>query len=314
MSTINIFMKSILQIFLEHRLEEMSSYTPIVRNGWTKAKIIQYLKKLPSGKGDFAFYKLLNSYKNFEEFKSNLYYHGSVAYINGLKPSIAFAKNWDAEKEGGGGYGVRYWSVSLSKSKKVASNFSGNRDSLSIYPVLIKPDAKIINMDLKDSEELEDHIENLWNQGVDGVYIGGGEQELCILNPSCSVMGSGEYQKVFGLNIKDPTDEELLVIWNSRAKKLDDLRSNDQARLSLKQDQKKKNEEEYNTKVDQLLTTLEEYKNGTKTYHSLISIYRDLYHIGIKLIKHMDLLKYKRLIIDSIKDDWDKRTVTSQLG
>jgi hypothetical protein len=208
-------MRSILKLFLEHNIQEMSSYTPIVRNGWTKDKIIKYLKKLPSGKGDFSFYKLLNRYKDFEEFKNNLYYHGSVAYINGLKPSIVFPKNWDAETEGGGGYGTRYWSVSLSKSKKVASNFSGNRDSMSIYPVLVRPDAKIINMDLNDSEELEDHIENLWNQGVDGVYIGGGEQELCIINPSCCVMGAGEYQKVFGLNIKDPTDEELLTIWKN---------------------------------------------------------------------------------------------------
>ncbi len=100
----------------------MSSYTPIVRNSWTKEKILKYLKKLPSSTGDYRFYKVLNSYKDFDDFKNNLYYHGSTGYIDGgLKPSIIFPKRWDAETEGGGGYGTRYWSVSVSKSKAVAS-------------------------------------------------------------------------------------------------------------------------------------------------------------------------------------------------
>jgi hypothetical protein len=269
---------------------------------------------LPSGQGDFAFYKVLNSYKDFEEFKSNLYYHGSVAHIDGLKPSIVFPKNWDAEKDGGGGYGVRYWSVSLSKSKKVASNFSGNRDSLSIYPVLVKPDAKIINMDLKDSEELEDHIEDLWNQGVDAVYIGGGEQELCVINPSCCVKGSGEYKKVFGLKVDDPTDEELMVIWNSRTDKLEDLRSQSRDRQSLKQQEKKKNEEEYKLLVDKLLVALEEYKNNEDaSSYGFVQMFNDMRSIGLRVFKHTELLKYKNLIIDSLKTDYEKRTFNSKV-
>lgn len=301
-----------MKTFIQWLLSEMSAYTPTIRNGWTKDKILKYLKKLPSGKD---FFRVLNSYQDFDEFKKNLYYHGSTAFIDGgLKPSIVFSKKWDADIDGGGGYGFRYWSVSLSKRKKIASNFSGNKDGLSIYPVLIRPNAHIIEMDLSDSEELDEHIEELWNRGIDAVYIGGGEEELCVINPRCCAIGQGEYQKVFRMNVAEPSDQDLKVIWDNRQKNLDDQIARQNARLDARKLEKAKTEEEYKTLVADFLKELEDYKLQSGGTYKVIEAYKKMYSVGIKAIKHTELLQYKNALVSSAKDDWARMEFRNKLG
>ena len=156
-----------------------------VRGGWTKAKIIKEVKvhhaKLLS---TYNISREIAKFDSPEELEANIYYHGTPGYITGaLKPSITMSDSF-IEANGGGGYGEKYWGVSLTKNKKVAESFSGTKSSVNIYPVILKKNAIIKELpDVKDSSDLDDHIEQLWNEGVDAVWIGGGEEELVVLNP-----------------------------------------------------------------------------------------------------------------------------------
>jgi hypothetical protein len=118
-------------LFKEYYLQEMSKFTPTVRKGWNKAKILKYLKGMETLSTDLSFWRTLNSYSSFEEFKNNLYYHGTSRGVSGLKPSIVWGKKW-SDADGGGGYGTQYWVISVSKSKKEASAFSGTARHVSI--------------------------------------------------------------------------------------------------------------------------------------------------------------------------------------
>ena len=51
---------------------------------------------------------------------------------------------------------------------------------------------------IQDAADIEDHIGQLWNDGVDAVRIGGGEEELAVLNPYAIVRyAEGESFQVF---------------------------------------------------------------------------------------------------------------------
>ncbi|MFW5532142.1 MAG: JAB domain-containing protein, partial [Segatella copri] len=106
-----------------------------------------------------------------------------------LKPSILMSDS-EVERIGGGGYGKKYWGISVSRSKRIASNFSTGI-SVRVYPIILVKNAKIKEMpELSDAADLEDYIEDLWEEGVDAVWIGDknrGEQELCVINPAAIV-------------------------------------------------------------------------------------------------------------------------------
>lgn len=197
-------------------------YFPKVRGGWTKGKIIRELKEIKksgSNYGKFSLLKGIASYENAQNLRDHLFYHGTGSGISGgLYPSITMSER-DAERYGGGGYGQRYFAVSVSKSKAKASMFSGMSRSVSVYPVLLNQEAKVIDRpDIQDSAELEDEIEQLWDNGVDAVRLGNwddpmSEQELAVLNPNAiSTWSDAQSEQVFGgsvKNFKEKTDKEL---------------------------------------------------------------------------------------------------------
>ena len=191
---------------------------PKVRGGWTKEKIIKYLKSNSSDTaGKLGVLEAIASYDTFEDFKDSIYYHGTTNFIaKGLKPSITMSEA-EAERNGGGGYGERYYGVSLTKTKKTAESFSGQSNSVTVYPVLLKKDANIIvREDLQDANEVEEIVVDLYEQGVDAVWIGGGEQELVVINPKASMLyknGRESFQVYGGFKSTQPTDAELKKVY-----------------------------------------------------------------------------------------------------
>lgn len=187
---------------------------PRVRGGWTVAKIDRVLRDTGSASGEKAWTREWNKFDNDAQLEQNLFYHGTQNYISGgIKPSSAL-KNM-GEEELGGGYGERYHSISLTKSRNTAKNFSGATSrTVNIYPVLLKKGAVVADLsnEVDDSIDLEDRLEELWNKGVDAVWIGGGEQELAVLNPRAIVLGSHikESFPVYGLSkLENKALEEL---------------------------------------------------------------------------------------------------------
>lgn len=197
-----------------------------MRGGWTEGKILRYLKATPSLHGVRAASRLIAEFASPEELKEHMFYHGTKASVSGLSPSITKSEEW-AERHGGGGYGTRYWGVSVSKSKRVASSFGGHSPGVSIYPVVLAKGAKVVDRaDLADADDVSDHIVELWNDGVDAVRLGDwkedfSEQELLILNPRaiCNV-GTPDYYRQFRLwspenplNIKD--DAQIAEVYEA---------------------------------------------------------------------------------------------------
>ena len=110
----------------------------------------------------------------------------------------------EVERIGGGGYGDKYWGISVSKSKEIASRFSGIHEGVFIYPIVLAKNANVKEMpDLNDAADLDDCIIDLWKEGIDAVWIGDknrGEQELCVINPKAIVnIDSSDYYKAFML-------------------------------------------------------------------------------------------------------------------
>ena len=170
---------------------------PNVRGGWTKDKIKRSLRNVKSGYGDVKFNKEILKFDSPQELEENLFYHGSGYGIMNLKPSITMRER-DVNRFGGGGYGERYWGISLSKDRNIASNFTGQSSSGSVAPVILKKNAKVVSMpEIQDATEIEDHIEKLWDAEVDAVKIGGGEQELVVLNPRSIVVGKPDHFPVY---------------------------------------------------------------------------------------------------------------------
>ena len=161
-----------------------------VRGEWTKSKIIKRLKDLVGARTGYSFAaKRIAEFDSAEELAEHMFYHGTQFGGGRLKPSILMSDS-EVERIGGGGYGKKYWGISVSRSKRVASNFSTGR-GIRIYPIILVKNAKVKEMpELGDAVELEDYIEDLWKEGVDAVWIGdknAGEQELCVLNPAAIV-------------------------------------------------------------------------------------------------------------------------------
>ena len=90
-----------------------------------------------------------------------MFYHGTQFGGGSLKPSILMSDR-DIERIGGGGYGDKYWGVSVSRRKDIASRFSSGR-SVRIYPIILVKNAKVKEMpNLDDAADLEDYIVDLW--------------------------------------------------------------------------------------------------------------------------------------------------------
>ncbi len=178
-----------------------------VRGEWTKSKIIKRLKDIVGTKTGYSFAaRRIAEFDSADELAEHMFYHGTQFGSNRLKPSILMSDS-EIERVGGGGYGVKYWGISVSRSKRVASNFSIGR-SVSIYPIILVKNAKVKEMpELGDAAELEDCIEDLWKEGVDAVWIGdknSGEQELCVLNPAAIVnIGNPDIYNMFRLGTSE---------------------------------------------------------------------------------------------------------------
>ena len=199
-----------------------SSISP-VRGEWTKEKIVRRLKDL---RGAITGYKAAASriaeFDSAEELAEHMFYHGTQFGGGSLKPSILMSDR-DIERIGGGGYGDKYWGVSVSRRKDIASRFSSGR-SVRIYPIILVKNAKVKEMpNLDDAADLEDYIVDLWKEGVDAVWIGDknkGEQELCVLNPRAIVnIDTADTYDYFQLGTEE---NPLHVIDNDGIKKLYD--------------------------------------------------------------------------------------------
>lgn len=214
---------------VKYQIGSSKSFIPNVRGGWTKNKIVKYLKLKSSDiKSNYGIIEAIADYDSFEDFKNNIYYHGTTNHPEkGLKPSITMTER-QAEMYGGGGYGERYFGISLTKSKRVAEHFSGTKSFVDIYPVLLKKDAIIENReDLEDASDVEDIIVDLYNKGVDAVWIVGGEQELVIINPYAAILykNGRESFKVFGgFKSIEPTVEELRNTFEKAKKEYPELK------------------------------------------------------------------------------------------
>lgn len=189
-----------------------------VRGGWTPEKIIKDLKTHKGAiKSDIAFYREICKYDTPEEFAKNMFYHGSYRTPDNLKPSVALK----ISNSFGGGSGEQYYGISVSTSKEKASNFTGIANSGSVAPVILKRDAIIKHLpDVGDSNELDDIIIDLWEEGVDAVVLGKsfrnnhGEEEISILNPRCAVVGQADYFQVFNKpKLPSLTEEEIIELW-----------------------------------------------------------------------------------------------------
>ena len=176
---------------------------PKVRGGWTKDKILRYLKAHPSMSGTESAIRLIREFDSPEELKEHMFYHGTpYGTSKGLVPSMTFSER-KAAQIGGGGYGERYWAISVTKNKKIASNFSGTQRQVSIYPIILAKNAVVKQMDIEDSADLDEHIVDLYTEGVDAVWVGdpdSGEQELAVINPQAIVnIGTSDIYNVFQL-------------------------------------------------------------------------------------------------------------------
>lgn len=189
---------------------------PKVRKGWTEKKILNYLKNNSSYSGLYSSIRFIAEFDNVNEFRSHLFWHGSQFHQSKLKPSIALGRYWD-ENTGGGGYGERYWGVSITSNKRTASHFSMN-SGVTIHPIILAKNAVVKNMpQFTDSCEIcEDVLIELYTEGVDAVSINN-EDEVVVINPRaiCNCDVASEYFKYYGLDdnsIKEPTDEQLQAI------------------------------------------------------------------------------------------------------
>lgn len=195
-----------------------------VRGGWTVDKIHKELKggTMRSDIGKNRFNRAISQFESPEEFAENLFFHGTAGYIpKGLRPGSAIGRN-DFKS---GGYDEVYHTISLSKSKDRASNFTGDRPSGSVYPVILKRGANVIERkDISDSIELEDILVDLWEQGVDAVKIGDwskkfSEQEIAVLNPRALVLGEPEHFRVFNKErFENPTISEIKKMYDEASK------------------------------------------------------------------------------------------------
>lgn len=201
------------------------SYYAPHRGELTLQKVITRIKGVSSlsTKSDLFKYIYPTAYREIKEFESpqelmdNIYWHGSGTGVSGgLRPG-AFLQHVK-QGQGGGGYGELYHSISLSKSKNMASDFTGASHWGTVYPVLLRHGAECVTMpEISDSEEIEDKIVELWLKKVDAIKIGNwdskfSEQELVVLNPRCILKFQGEG---FGVYHKQRFDNPDLGVYTA---------------------------------------------------------------------------------------------------
>lgn len=202
---------------------QYQSLRPKVRDGWNIEKIQKQLKSESSSRVNS---KEIEKFDNIDDLMSNIYYHGSISAHDNLKAGSTLK-----ESERTGGYGAEYHSISLSKSKNIASNFASMGPNGTVMPVILKKDANIIEMpNIEDSIELEDILPQLWEQKVDAVKIGDwdiekvgyGEQEIVILNPRAIMTlpeGTTYFQNYKKPKFQNMTKEEVITALNKRLDK-----------------------------------------------------------------------------------------------
>lgn len=193
-----------------------------VRGGWTEAKVIKELKRSKGTTLETSFLKDIAMFDTPEEFAENLFYHGSGRSIGLLKPSIILGNTEDF----GGGGGEKYFGVSLSTDRNIASNFTGASNSGNVAPVILKRGSIIKELpEISDANELDEIITDLWTEGVDAVKIGDhskgfSEREIVVLNPSCLSVGKPTYFRVFKKEKMPSFDKETLhEMWETSSEK-----------------------------------------------------------------------------------------------
>lgn len=213
-------------LFIENekgRIEDVDHRRRItkVRGGWTEEKIKKELKTKKNSTGEVSFFREIAKFDTPEEFADNFFYHGSGRSIGMLKPSIILKDTFL-----GGGYDDKYYGISLSKDRNIASNFTGDSAYGCVAPVILRRGAVIKKMpEVKDSNEINEMIVDLWTEGVDAVVIGDhskphSEQEVVILNPCCIAIGKSNSFKVFNkTKMPSLTKEELTDLWISSSDK-----------------------------------------------------------------------------------------------
>lgn len=159
-------------------------------------------------KGDFSYGRYKNDKAKMEEFmRANIVdepykkpklktsaYKGPRTFYHGTSPESAalireegFRKGADLPEDAfrGGGYGYVQNSSSFSTDPLMASRFTGSGSRGSLVVADLADDAKVVSAKgIEDAAELEDYVDDLVKDGVDAVWIGGGEKELVVLNPS----------------------------------------------------------------------------------------------------------------------------------
>lgn len=169
-------------------------------------KVRQTLKSMGSSRGNIAMRSELLKLGTIDAVSEHMYYHGSANYIDVLRAGVSLPKNVNR----GGGFGAMQHSISLTKSKRMASRFSGDSRFVSIYAVLLKKDARVIDVEGKvsDATELDEYIPELWDAKIDAVWIGGGESELVVLNPRCIIKGKSDSYPVHGMKSSDISNND----------------------------------------------------------------------------------------------------------
>lgn len=244
-----------------------------VRGGWTIDKITKELKgatnRSDSSKGRFN--RAISQFESPEEFADHLFFHGTGGYIpKGLRPGAALPKSAFRS----GGYDEMYHTISLSKSKNTAANFTGDARSGSVYPVILKRGANVIERpDIQDSVELEDELVELWEQGIDAVKIGNwdskfSEQEIAVLNPKALVLGEPQHYQVFQQKrFENPTMDEIKEMYEESLKYDYNSLGRTTPKYSLKKDSEGKDLTEEQAEFFKDSQVRNEAGNLIKMYH-----------------------------------------------
>lgn len=262
------------QMVSERRSHVPRARIPKTRGGLSKEKILRYLKRnlVQSKSGPAAGWLFAREFDTPQQLADHTYWHGSGSGVSGgLKPSITMSEA-EVESAGGGGYGERYWGISVSKNKNLASNFTGTSRSGNVYMVLLHKDAVVKDMpELSDAADVEEHIVRLWEDGVDAVWIGDeadehSEQELVVLNPQAVWIGRGEHYPVFQKKrFEQPSADEL---WDD-TRKLEgesaeaDVRRQERAKENSRMRQQ--------AQVQRLRAQAEEYRTLAKKFRGIDS-------------------------------------------
>lgn len=164
--------------------------------GITMDKIKKHLKSHGRSFSNIKMASELSKFDSADELREHMYYHGSGTSMSVLKPGAVLPK----DSFRGGGYEDMQHTISLSKSKQKASVFTGEKRTGTVFPVLLRKNSRVIDMSgkVQDAMDLEEFLPKLWEANIDAVWIGGGEEELVVLNPRSIVLGKGESFGVYG--------------------------------------------------------------------------------------------------------------------